>query len=141
MRDTGVVPWSLRLEEADLPGRLPEVVAAEAAEVGDGRLAVLVPAAGAEALGRRLAAALPGTSAAHGPEALDARVAVLTVTEARGLEFDGVVLVEPASIMAESPNGANNLYVALTRATQRLGVVHTTPLPAALSRLAPLPRR
>ena len=141
VRDTGVVPWSLRLEEADLPGRLPEVVAAEAAEVGDGRLAVLVPAAGAEALGRRLAAALPGTSAAHGPEALDARVAVLTVTEARGLEFDGVVLVEPASIMAESPNGANNLYVALTRATQRLGVVHTTPLPAALSRLAPLPRR
>ena len=141
VRDTGVAPWSLRLEEADLPERLPEVVAAEAAEVGDGRLAVLVPAAGAEALGRRLAAALPGTSAAHGPEALDARVAVLTVTEARGLEFDGVVLVEPASIMAESPNGANNLYVALTRATQRLGVVHTTPLPATLSRLAPLPRK
>jgi superfamily I DNA/RNA helicase len=104
--------------------------------VGDGRLAVLVPAAEAGVIGRRLAAALPGT-ATHGPAALDAPVAVLTVSEARGLEFDGVVLVEPAAILAETPNGANNLYVALTRATQRLGVVHTAPLPPALSRLEP----
>jgi len=137
VRETGVVPWSLRLEEAELAARLPDVVAAEAATVGDGRLAVLVPAAEADALGRRLAAALPGTAVADGPAALDAPVAVLTVTEARGLEFDAVVLVEPAGILAESPRGANNLYVALTRATQRLGVVHTTPLPAALSRLEP----
>jgi DNA helicase IV len=50
-----------------------------------------------------------------------------------------VVVVEPGAILAESPKGANNLYVALTRATQRLGVVHTTDLPAALARLSPLP--
>jgi hypothetical protein len=141
VRETGVAPWSLRLEAAELAARLPEVVAAEVATIGDGRLAVLVPAAEAGALGRPLAAALPGTAVAGGPAALDAPVAVLTVTQARGLEFDAVVLVEPAAILAESPRGANNLFVALTRATQRLGVVHTTPLPAALSRLEPLPSR
>jgi DNA helicase IV len=48
-----------------------------------------------------------------------------------------VIVVEPAAILAESPNGANNLYVALTRTTQRLGVVHTTGLPPSLSRLRP----
>jgi DNA helicase IV len=72
---------------------------------------------------------------------LDAPVAVLTVAEAKGLEFDGVVVVEPAAILAESPRGGNDLYVALTRATQRLGVVHTGPLPAALARLRPLANR
>jgi DNA helicase IV len=133
-----VAPWRLRLDPADLAARLPGVVAAEAAAVGDGRVAVLVPAAEAERLGRVLAAAMPGRAVAHGPAALDAPVAVLTVTEARGLEFDAVVLVEPASVLAESPNGANDLYVGLTRATQRLGVVHTGPLPPALSRLEPL---
>jgi superfamily I DNA/RNA helicase len=98
---------------------------------------VLVPAGQAEALGRRMVAALPELAVASGPAALDAPVAVLTVTEARGLEFDGVVVVEPGAILAQSPKGANNLYVALTRATQRLGVVHTTALPAALAQLAP----
>jgi DNA helicase IV len=138
VRETGVAPWSLRLDPAELAARLPGVVAAEAAAVGDGRVAVLVPAAEAERLGRHLVGAMPGTAVAHGPAALDARVAVLTVTEARGLEFDVVVLVEPASVLAGSPNGANDLYVAVTRATQRLGVVHTTPLPPVLSRLEPL---
>jgi DNA helicase IV len=138
VRTAGVAPWRLRLDPADLAARLPGVVAAEAAAVGDGRVAVLVPAAEAERLGRVLAAAMPGRAVAHGPAALDAPVAVLTVTEARGLEFDAVVLVEPAGVLAESPNGANDLYVGLTRATQRLGVVHTGPLPPALSRLEPL---
>jgi hypothetical protein len=62
-------------------------------------------------------------------------VAVLTVAQAKGLEFDAVVVVEPAEILGGSPRGGNDLYVALTRATTRLGVVHTGPLPAALARL------
>jgi superfamily I DNA/RNA helicase len=57
------------------------------------------------------------------------RVSVLSVSEAKGLEFDSVVLVEPAEVLAASPRGANDLYVALTRATQRLHVVHAAPLP------------
>jgi DNA helicase IV len=58
------------------------------------------------------------------------RVSVLTVADAKGLEFDAVVLLEPAGIVAASPRGAQDLYVAITRATQRLHVLHARPLPA-----------
>jgi DNA helicase IV len=135
VREAGVQPWRLRLDPADLAERLPGLVTAEAAAVPGGRLAVIVPTAEGDRLAERLTSALPGTAAAHGPDALDAVVAVLTVTEAKGLEFDAVVIVEPAAILAESPNGASSLYVALTRATQRLGVVHTGDLPPTLARL------
>jgi hypothetical protein len=50
----------------------------------------------------------------------------------KGLEFDAVLVVDPDRILAEGPQGAADLYVALTRATQRLGVLHRQPLPGAL---------
>ncbi|MBW0115334.1 RNA polymerase recycling motor ATPase HelR [Pseudonocardia abyssalis] len=53
-------------------------------------------------------------------------------SETKGLEFDAVLVVEPERILAEGPQGAADLYVALTRATQRLGVLHREPLPPAL---------
>ena len=52
-----------------------------------------------------------------------ARVAVLTGLETKGLEFDGIVVVRPAEIEAESATGTATLYVVLTRATQLLTVV------------------
>jgi len=70
---------------------------------------------------------------------LEQRAVVLTVRESKGLEFDVVVVVEPERILAESPRGAGDLYVALTRATQRLVVLHTGELPAMLGRLRPAP--
>jgi superfamily I DNA/RNA helicase len=97
----------------------------------------VVPAARAAELGRPLVAALPAATAAQGPAVLDAPVAVLTVTQVKGLEFDAVVVVEPAEILGGSPRGGNDLYVALTRTTKRLGVVHSGPLPAVLARLQP----
>jgi DNA helicase IV len=51
--------------------------------------------------------------------------------ETKGLEFDAVLVVDPDRILA-GPRGGAELYVALTRATQRLGVLHRAPLPAAL---------
>ena len=59
--------------------------------------------------------------------------------EAKGLEFDAVVVVEPAEVLAESPRGANDLYVAITRSTQRLAVVHRRAAagPARTRRRAP----
>jgi DNA helicase IV len=134
VRETGVAPWALRLDEAELAAGLPEVVAGEAEAVGDGKLAVLVPAGRVEELSRQLAA-LPGAAAERGPAALDAKIAVLTVAEAKGLEFDSVLIVEPGRIIAESGRGMADLYVALTRATQRLGVVHSGDLPPVLGRL------
>jgi DNA helicase IV len=60
-------------------------------------------------------------------------VALLVPEDAKGLEFDAVVVVEPASIAAGDARGARLLYVALTRAVQELVVVHAAPLPAALT--------
>jgi superfamily I DNA/RNA helicase len=97
-----------------------------------GRLAMIAPAARMAELARALPAAVPGDR----PEVLDSPVALLTVGQAKGLEFDRVVLVDPAGILAQSPAGGHDLYVALTRATHRLTVVYDADLPAALSRLA-----
>jgi hypothetical protein len=59
----------------------------------------------------------------------------------KGLEFDAVLVVDPDLIIAEGPRGAADLYVALTRATQRLGVLHRNPLPPALSGLTDITGR
>lgn len=59
-------------------------------------------------------------------------VAVLAPVEAKGLEFDAVVVVEPSAIAA-SANGLRHLYVSMTRAVQHLGIIHHEPLPALLS--------
>ena len=73
---------------------------------------------------------------AHDPDQLtivedpDSRVRMLTARQAKGLEFDAVVLVEPAEILSLS--GAASLYIALTRSTQRLSIVHQQPLPTVL---------
>ena len=81
-------------------------------------------------------AALPGTAIGADPD-LTSPVVVLTVRQAKGLEFDCVLIVEPGMLLAASPRGLNDLYVALTRTTQRVGVVHAGDLPDVLSRLAP----
>jgi DNA helicase IV len=58
-------------------------------------------------------------------EGADARVVVLTGLDTKGLEFDGIVVVEPAEIEAESATGRATLYVVYTRATQRMTTVST----------------
>ncbi len=65
-------------------------------------------------------------------EAIDAPVAVLAPLDSKGLEFDHVVVVEPASLVAPDRAGLRLLYVVLTRATRTLSVVHSEPLPEAL---------
>lgn len=111
---------------------LAGVVAAEHAAVGDGTLAVIVPVGAHDELAQVVAAALPPGVVTADSDALGSPVSVLTVAGAKGLEFDGVVLVEPGAILAESARGLNDLYVALTRPTQRLHVVHALPLPPGL---------
>ncbi|MBA8952163.1 HelD family protein [Actinomadura namibiensis] len=135
VRDDGPPPAAVGVPPAALAGRLPELVAAELAEVatdaGEGRLAVI--ASGARHAAVR--AALPDAEAGATPEALDSPVVVLTAEEAKGLEFDSVIVVDPAGIVAESPRGGQDLYVAITRATRRLTVVHDDDLPDLLASL------
>ena len=66
----------------------------------------------------------------------DARLTLVPVTLAKGLEFDDVLVVEPARIAAH-PRGLHRLYVALTRAVSRLTVLHAEPLPGPLGAAAP----
>ena len=61
-----------------------------------------------------------------------ARVAVVPATLAKGLEFDAVVVVDPAAIVAAEPRGLHRLYVVLTRAVSTLVVLHRGDLPAPL---------
>jgi DNA helicase IV len=67
-----------------------------------------------------------------GAAGLARRVALLSPQEAKGLEFDAVVVADPARIVAEIPRGAAALYVAMTRPTQRLHLVSTGDLPAGI---------
>jgi DNA helicase IV len=136
VRHSGVEPWGLRVEPERLHECLVDVVLREAAEVVDGRIGVIVPAGHEYELGRAVTKALPEAAVGEQPD-LESRVVVLTVRQAKGLEFDSVVVVEPDRIAAESTRGYSDLYVALTRATQRLGVLHTQPLPAGLEGLRP----
>ncbi|MCU1681537.1 MAG: putative helicase [Amycolatopsis sp.] len=107
VRACGVQPWSKRVTEDELSTAIEEFVRDEA--------------------GRE------GTSVVIGPPGVPGAV---PASETKGLEFDAVLVVEPERILADGPRGAAELYVALTRATQRLGVLHQGPLPQALTGLA-----
>jgi DNA helicase IV len=63
-------------------------------------------------------------------EERDERVLVVTALQAKGLEYDGVLVIDPDAIVAESAGGLRSLYVALTRPTQRLITVDLRPDPA-----------
>jgi DNA helicase IV len=132
VREEGAAPRAVRGL-----ARVADVVEKELAEMGDGgRLAVIAPGSLIAELTRALPAAVPGDRT----EVLDSPVALLTVGQAKGLEFDRVVLADPAGILAQSPAGGHDLYVAITRATHRLTVVHDAPLPESLHRLTDSPR-
>jgi DNA helicase IV len=136
VRESGHEPWHLQAAPDELAITVAQAAARLAEEAGDGKLAVIVSDALAAELGAAVSAALPGTAIGADPD-LTSPVVVVTVKQVKGLEFDCVLIADPAGMLAESPRGLNDLYVALTRATQRVGVVHEGPLPTVLSRLSP----
>ena len=84
----------------------------------------------------RLRAALAdaGIATAAADDLADrARVTVLPATVAKGLEYDHVVVAEPAAIAGAEARGLHRLYVVLTRAVSRLDVLHSRPLPPELA--------
>jgi hypothetical protein len=142
VRRTGVEPRMLRVEGLDGPATtadLARVVAQAAAEeveaVRPGRVAILAPESVRGALAEALDAA--GTPVVDARDmrrgGLSEPLVLLGADSANGLEFDSVVVVEPAVIAGETARGLRTLYVALTRPTQRLTVVSLTTPPAALT--------
>ncbi len=128
--DLAVVPVA---EPSELDAAtLVEVTAALEHE---GSVAVIAADAAVAGLREHLAAA--GIEAAT-PDDVDsaARVTVVPATIVKGLEYDHVIVVEPADIVAAEPRGLHRLYVVLTRAVSRLSVVHAKPLPEPLTTAA-----
>ena len=95
-----------------------------------GTLAVIAPSTMHAEIIQRLADVGASSEAS---EALDAVVAVLEPAEAKGLEFDHVVVVEPAQLVTADRAGLRLLYVTITRTTKTLTVVHAQPLPEGLA--------
>ena len=115
-------------------GGLGPAIVAEIDRFNDtvgGSTAVIV----AESMMAEVMAALDSSGLSFGvapQDGLDAQVTLVPVGLVKGLEMDTVVVVEPARIVAEEAQGMRALYVALTRATKSLAVVHVEPLPEAL---------
>ena len=97
-----------------------------------GTLAVIVVEASLAAVNLALTAEF-GDAVGLGARGLTRQIALLTPQDAKGLEFDAVVVVDPNAIVASSSRGVGALYVALTRATQRLYLVTDGPLPEGLA--------
>jgi DNA helicase IV len=117
-------------------GTVGDVVAGEVtrlgAELPAGSIGVIAPDHMIDDLSEALTLAGidHGTATSTG---LDAGVTLVPVSVAKGLELDGVVVVEPSAIVEQLEHGLRALYVALTRSTQRLTVVHARPLPSAMT--------
>ncbi|MFE1169091.1 HelD family protein [Nocardiopsis sp. NPDC058789] len=127
VRADGDAPRAVRLTD---PSDLPALVTEEREAVGEGRIAVIT----SDASLAEVAGALPGVETDASRDAPGDAVVVLTATESKGLEFDSVIVVRPEELLAQ-PRGANDLYVAVTRATRRLTVAHEAELPDLLKRL------
>jgi DNA helicase IV len=112
VRSTGVAPADVVATVPGLPEAVRELAEKQLAEV-DGTIGVIMPVPRRDEVAGWVAG-------------LPERVQVVTALEAKGMEYDSVVLVEPSQI-ATDPAGVRTLYVALSRATQRLTTVGTDP--------------
>ncbi|RZT82143.1 DNA helicase IV [Micromonospora violae] len=107
------------------------VAEVRAALAHDGSVGVIAADDAVDGLRAALAEAGVETATADDVAAAE-RVTVVPATLVKGLEYDHVVVVEPAAIVAAEPRGLHRLYVVLTRAVSRLTVLHAAPLPAPL---------
>jgi DNA helicase IV len=133
------VPTSVRMGDAtprivrvdSLVAGVVDEVAELRRQVPSGSVAVVAPDERCDAISDALNAAGfdHGRAATTG---LDQSLTVVPVSVVKGLELDGVVVVEPAEIIGSDEHGLRALYVALTRSTQRLSVVHHQDLPPAM---------
>jgi superfamily I DNA/RNA helicase len=116
VRSTGVPPVLRTVDRAALPGAVGAAAAGLLDEL-EGTVGVITPV--------RRHGEVAGWLSDPRTGSLPPRLQVVTSLEAKGMEYDGVVLVEPGEVCAEAPSGVRTLYVALSRATQRLVTVST----------------
>ncbi len=146
VRQSGTPPRILSVSRPELAGTLADLAREEMGAVAPGRVAVLGPAVMLPELTRALdeAGLEPIDPRDPSGDGLAAGLVVLPADETNGLEFDSVIVVEPSLVAAagdesggEGPpvattRGLRTLYVAFTRPTRRLTVLHAEPLPIDL---------
>ena len=125
-------PVVLATDPASLVDTVVTRAKTDLAAATDGRVAVVVPVTLLDELLAALQAAL-GKEIVGDATRDDTPLTVLTPVEAKGLEFDAVIVAEPAALIDADRRGVHDLYVALTRPTQRLSVIHTGKLPAGIT--------
>ena len=113
--------------ESALLAALPEELEA----IGDGLLAVIAPARIVEQVRAAVTRAY-GNRVGQGAGGLGQDIVVTTPREAKGLEFDGVVVLEPAEMLKQEAVRVGDLYVAMTRPTQRLRLISTGEIPEGI---------
>jgi superfamily I DNA/RNA helicase len=131
VREQGDPPRVVESSLDDLAARVARVAGEERNAVDPGSVAVIAPQTLVDDVARALdrAGIEYGRAARNG---LEAQVTLVPVSLVKGLELDAAVVVEPAAIVDEEAQGPRALYVALTRATKRLAIVHARPLPDPL---------
>ncbi len=131
IRQSGDAPQFHRVDPTDLGPQLAKVTREELAAVSSGNVAVVVP----DGLIDEVADALSEAGVEYGRatrEGLSKQVTLVVPQLVKGLELDSVIVVEPARILREEVRGPQSLYVAVTRSTKRLSIVHTGDLPEML---------
>ena len=132
VREHGEEPKFLKVETpARLLGSITALVRSELNEIDSGTLAVITP----EQYVKPLSESFKASSIEHGlvdDGALTSQVTIVPVDLVKGLEIDIAIVIEPSEILHSATNGERSLYVALTRATRRLLILHADDLPEVL---------
>jgi len=131
VRQSDELPEFVQATPADLLAEVARATSALTDDITDGTIAVVAP----DSMVEQVSSALDAAGIEHARATrtgLEMGVTVVPVSVVKGLELDGVVVVEPAKIVAEEQQGLRALYVALTRSTRRLTIVHSDEWPAAM---------
>ena len=132
VREGDAAPKFVQCSGGELLAKLIDETNRLVTELSDGNVAIVCPDEMTEEICRALDSAkiVFGRAGASG---IELGLTVVPVSVVKGLELDGVVVVEPAKIVAAQTHGLRALYVALTRSTRRLSVVHSQALPVAMT--------
>ena len=132
IRDDGEPPRVVAVETGtDLADQVVAVAREELQQVGAGNVSIIAPGALVDELAHALE--LAGVDFGRATRTgLQHQLTLVPVGLVKGLEVDAAIVVEPARIVGDEPQGYRSLYVALTRATQRLSIVHGESLPEFL---------
>lgn len=131
VREGRWAPFIDQVPEGGLVDRLMETLPEDLEALEGGLLAIIAEEHHLDAV-RRAVGAVYGRRLGTGAGGLEQDIVVTSPREAKGLEFDGVVILEPEELLTAAAGKVGDLYVAMTRPTQRLRLIAAGPIPAGI---------